>query len=154
MHCHSWFLLYALAYAPTHPHAQTGAASPPFYGWGRGNEWKRSEAELHVVGWSTFMSNNPSLRLHLLCVWGWTGWQSFRHQQHEHRPPPKPRLSASLLLASPNPCLVFILSRRTSSYSLTPLYPPPVLKLWPEPFSSPLSCHLPSPSLVTRGLPQ
>ena len=34
------------------------------------------------------------------------------------------RLSASLLLASPNPCLVFILSRCTGSYSLTPLYPP------------------------------
>lgn len=83
MYCTSWFHFYALAYACTH--TSTDRSSHPsllWWGW-----WwvERSEAELHVVGWCTFMSfmsHNPSLRLHLLHVCGRLGRR--RILQHEH----------------------------------------------------------------------
>lgn len=127
----------------THPPTCSDWGSQPtLLWWGEGGWVERSEAELHVVGWSTFMSNNPSLRPHLLGVCGRTGLQSFRQQQHERlltspKPPDPPLLPAPLSVTIAFP--LNHLDSPSSSYSRTP-----VSKLRPKPFSSPLSRHLPS----------
>lgn len=56
------FLFYALAYTPT---------EPPSFPFVVGGWVERSEAELRVVGWCTFMSHNPSPELHLLHACSW-----------------------------------------------------------------------------------
>lgn len=68
-----------------HPPIQMLWVGRPAHPFVVGGGWvfRKVRSRLRVVGWCTFMYNNPRLSPHLLCVCGRMGWQSFWQQKHE-----------------------------------------------------------------------